>query len=927
MSRTCDYCRGPIAGTSLLGRPLEDRAVAEYCCYGCLSIGESSQGTRRNPGLLDGFSIRLGIGLLIAGQSMIFGLAINLEEQTTRMVKLGVQGAILAGTLLVIALLGWPLFRSAFDEFRRGRVTIEALFLLTMTGAMFASLQSFITGDGPVYFEVVSIVLVVYSLGKLIGARSRAAALASARAWSNPLKTCRLVEGQNEKGRVEVATVLPGDLVEVHAGETIAVDGVIREGIGFVSEAPVTGEPFAVVKRRGDSVLAGMISHDAVLRIEATAPGSARQIDKLVEAVEAARERPTSLQAQADRIGRVFLPFVIAVALITFVIWTYLSGWRTGLFNSMSVLLVACPCALGLATPIVIWSALNRLAARGLVAHSGDAIERLAQVDRVVFDKTGTLTEEHFAVVDIATLAEGNERARILGWLSLIEAHSDHPIAKPFAALPRTYPMNETPRIVAHRTIPGCGVEAELEVGRTVHRLRVGRPDWICSSKSETESLLFARLRVRDGHRIDFAIDGKLAAIAFVAERLRDSAHDAVAALRNLRLPVTVLTGDTTERATALGMGTAEGNLLPDDKRERIEQVQQAGDKALMIGDGINDASALATAHAGIGLASGTELANGAASATLYHGDLRTIPWAIAFSRMAMQTVRRNLLRAAAYNLVGISLAAFGVLQPVAAALLMAISSLLVAWSSVRVGAGTDVCPCDQPIKEVRVTKSDRPIVQAAVHALAFAGQAVCAALLLDLNGANLTGTIAAFMVLGIVSGYWWYRSPKVPHWLDMAYGMITLGNLGMLIGWWADNGFTRLRDAGCSTCVQAMCAGQFKPWMWAGMLIGANAAMFLLQRRAYHELASCRTAMFVGGNPGMILGMLAGGSATTFIAIDSVTGSVLIACLGMTVGMVAGMLAGTAMARWILSRSQVSGMDPAFGLSTSALREDATAR
>src|SRR5262249_17867042 len=222
---------------------------------------------------------------------------------------------------------------------------------------------------------------------------------------------------------VPVSEILPGDTIEVHPGETIAVDGVIRDGTGFMSEAPVSGEPFAVVRRPGDRVLAGVASYDATFRIEATTKGTERQVDRLLAAVEEARDRPLSLQAQADRLGRVFLPLVVLTALGTFGYWTFLTaaGWEVGLFNAMSVLLVACPCVIGLATPIVIWSALGRLAERGLIVRSGDAVERLAEVDRVLFDKTGTLTDERFSLLDVVTTATGDERARLLGWVSQIE--------------------------------------------------------------------------------------------------------------------------------------------------------------------------------------------------------------------------------------------------------------------------------------------------------------------------------------------------------------------------------------------------------------------------------------------------------------------------------------------------------------------------
>ena len=336
---------------------------------------------------------------------MIFSLALNLHDDVPPAARELTQWLILAGTAVVAVLLGGPLVRAAWGELRRGRLTIEALFLLTMSGALAASLQAHLTGRGKIYFEVVSVLLVVYTVGKLIGARTRAAALAGSRAWGDRLNSCRLVDAAGRTHASPVADVRPGDVTEVYPGELIAVDGVICAGVGFVSEAVVSGEPFAVVRRPGDRVLAGSASFDATFRITATAAGTARQVDRLLAAVEDARDRPLSLQARADRLGRWFLPLVVLTALGTFTYWTFgtNAGWEAGLFNAMSVLLVACPCVIGLATPVVIWAALGRLAERGVIVRNGDAVERLAEVDRVLFDKTGTLTEDRFALVEIET--------------------------------------------------------------------------------------------------------------------------------------------------------------------------------------------------------------------------------------------------------------------------------------------------------------------------------------------------------------------------------------------------------------------------------------------------------------------------------------------------------------------------------------------
>jgi heavy metal translocating P-type ATPase len=868
-----------------------------------LILGESQrQESQPNvpPGMrFDGFAVRIGIGLLVAGQSMIFGLAINLEEKTPAAVRLGVQGFILAGTLLVIALLGPQLVRNAFAEFRNGRLTIEALFLLTLAGAMAASLQSFFSGRGPIYFEVVSVLLVVYAFGKAIGARSRAAAIASVERWSSSLRHCRIVDDRGCEQTIEVTKVSPGDVVTVHPGETFAVDGVIVEGLGFVSEAAVNGEPFSVVRRPGDQVFAGMIAIDAGFRVEAQTSGTSRQIDRLLQTVEKARNRPSTMQSQADKLARVFLPLTMLAAVATFVVWWLLSGWQAGLFNAMSVLLVTCPCALGLATPIILWSTLNRLAERGIVANAGDIVERLSQIDCVIFDKTGTLTENQFAIVEIATAASGDDRDFVLGCVSLVEANSKHPLARPFANLPRRF--RNYPKVTSVRAVPGCGIEAILEGANAEFSKRVciGRPEWIGATGSAEEREILAEMHAKTGHRIDFSFDGRLAGVAIVNERLRDSAPETLAALKKMRLPVQVFTGDRSERAVELSLSDVNGSMLPDDKRQRVEAMKSQGYKPLMIGDGINDASALAVAHAGIALSSGTDLANGAATATLYHGDLRVIPWAIAVSREATQAVHRNLLCAAGYNLIGMTLAAFGCLHPVAAALLMVASSLWVAWSSVRAGSFVPLGHCDNGVDIPLKTSISRAVSRlAAIHSLAFILQGICVLLLLSLTPLTASIVIGSGVILGIATCFLWVRWSSIPHWLDMTYGMLSLGNLGMLLGWWADNHFTRLHDWGCCECVNALREGIMKPSMWIGMLLFANISMIFLGRRPHRELPFCLTSMLTGGNGGMVAGMILGGILTGNIEAQTVPVGMLLSFLGMTIGMVAGMLLGTELTR-----------------------------
>ncbi|WP_439630849.1 heavy metal translocating P-type ATPase [Gemmata sp.] len=908
----CDYCRGPITAGGHAGRPWPGRAAAAYCCYGCLSLGEQQRQLDTAPTRptatrsLGSVGVRLGVALIVVAQSMIFGLALNLHDDVPADVRWGAQTLILGATLVVVALLGPPLFRAAWLELRRGRVTVESLFLLTMAGAMGASLQAHVTGRGTIYFEVVSILLVVYTLGKLIGARSRAAAMAGARAWAGQLDACRLVDDRGRTRSVLVREVLPGDVVEVHPGETFAVDGVVRSGTGFVSEAAVSGEPFAVVRRPGDRVLAGAASHDAAFQIEATAPGTERQVDQLLAAVASASDRPVSLQARADALGRWFLPLVVVVALGTFAYWSALTaaGWEAALFHAMSVLLVACPCVIGLATPVVVWSALGRLAERGVIVRAADAVERLAEVDRVMLDKTGTLTDDALSLLDVVTVATGAERARLLGLLAVIEEKCNHPVARAFAKLPR--PPGDDVCVRELRVVPGCGVEAEVETAGTRHLVHIGTPQWVADfasggrespeSVATTENSggsrppLAQQLRA-SGHRVDVALDGRLVAAAALSERVRDSVPEALTGFRNLGLGVEVLTGDTAERAASLGL-PARAGLLPADKLRIVATSTTAGGKPLFVGDGINDAAALAAAHVGVALASGTDLAVGAADVTLYHADLRAVPWAVELSREAVRAARRNTALALGYNLVGMTLAACGVLHPVVAALLMLASSLSLVFSSARVGTRAGHCFRESAVGTPTPATAGRAPVRAALHGIAVALQGVAFELLLDPSNATLV--IGGFALAGLALAFVWNRWAGVPHSLDMCFGMLTLGNLGMLLGWWADAGFEPLRDHGCCACVEAVRAGTLgSPGMWGGMLLLANAAMLWLPRRAAPG-GSHGAAMFTGGNVGMVLGMVAGGWCAALPETDSVAATVVGSFVGMTAGMLAGMLLGT---------------------------------
>lgn len=871
MSQTCSYCSGPIR-EAYSGRPRASGRVGIYCCYSCLSLGEQDH-SERHP-LSDQKSFRLGvrlaIGLLVIAQSMIFGLAISLEEDTPPSVKLAVQGSILAGTLLVLALLGGPLLGSAWRELRRGKITLEAMFALTLSGAMVASLQSLIAGTGPVYFEVVSVLVVIHALGKELTARARFTAMESSRSWLSEMESARRLVGDREE-QVPTSMLRKGDTIVVGPGETFVLDGVILRGEGLVSEAPVNGEPLPKRRGPGDAIHAGAASFDTRFEVAATSECGTRRIDALSRVLEESQRRPTHAQAFADRLGNLLFPLTLFIALATFAVWTDRIDWRTGLFHSMSVLLVACPCAIGLATPLLLWSTLSRLAERGLVLNSGDIIEKLARINLAYFDKTGTLSEESLSIQRIQWIAETRNREEMLSILKRIEAESDHPIARAF----RELQGNEMKgRIEGLRMLPGVGLDGELSLGEASHRFRVGQLDWIDALSPRT-----------DERRIGFELDGVPILIVELAERVRPSVDTALADFRALGIGVGLLTGDPIGREVANPFDIVHKGLLPDEKAATIRNEQLANKHVFMIGDGVNDAAALAQANVGIALASGTDLANGVASGTLYHGDLRVLPWAVALSRETVRRIRLSLYRSLAYNVIGVSLAAGGILHPVVAVLLMIVSSLLVMWSSVRVGV-EPVMDCHRATISNRESR-DRAGWMSVAHGIAFAFQGLLVAKLVAINPLV---TFVAFAGAGGTLAWMWHRWRDQPHWFDMAIGMLTFGNFGMFLGWLADNRFRPLEVADCCACAEVLQGNFATPWMWLGMLAFANVAMSFPRQRDH--VGHSRFAMFTGGNLGMIFGMVVGGRLAGGFEVASVAGSFVIHAFGMTVGMIVGMIA-----------------------------------
>ena len=811
--------------------------------------GPSEDPATNDSPQLAGEWLRIGIAAIVAMLSMTFGLAVNISPPGPD-ARPWIHGVLALSAVVVFALVGGPMCRRAWDELKAGRIVVEQLFLVGIFGAFGASVHCSLTGHGAIYYEIVAILLAIYNFGSIIGNRRRELVRRAADGLREQFDRCTRLDCLGEESRVAVSTIAVGDSVLVRPGEGVPIDGRVLAGTGFVREASITGEPFPVVKRPGDRVLAGGHALDQALTIEATSPGSARQLDQLLDAVRAAQMHPSALQLEADRVVAWFLPAVLVVATLTGIGWTIGAGWIPGLFNALAVLLVACPCALGLATPIGLWGALGQLAQRGIVASSGELIERLARVDTVVFDKTGTLSDDDMTLVDFVGDESGEfSRETVKAWIAQIENASAHPVAKAFRSWHETVAAG-APQI---ELLPGVGLAASLPAaGGKLHRVAIGNRALLTTSAdharaAQLEQQLAPGLVASATLQLYVMVDGRVAGVAMLRERLRGSAAEALEELRAARVELHVMTGDRADHVAALGLPSLppdqiHGAMSPLDKVALVEEMQARGRQVLFVGDGLNDSAALAQADAGLALASGASLSLEAAAGRLIGGDLSAVPAAIATCRATMSAVRTNMLFAAGYNLIGITLAASGVLHPVVAALLMLASSLTV---TTRALSATNRRPA---LKELPppvtggLLENLRRQFGFLSDARATAAGCSCLALgiFLAYHGHASIAAWIGFMAASGFGGFWlarWLASPlpdgrssdrfaESYRWRGLAE-MFAFGNLGMLLGWWADVGFGPIiRDGVCLCCCTKSGAAigllQFANWMNFGMLLGS---------------------------------------------------------------------------------------------------------
>ena len=624
----------------------------------------------------------------------------------------------LALTVPVVFYSGAPFYRGAWAALHHRAADMNTL-IATGTGAAFiyslvATLAPWLvtpagtggmrmSGDGvggaamtPVYFEAASVIIALILLGRLLEARAKGSTTDAIRKLMGlQARTARIVRADGRHEDIAIEAVEPGDVLLVRPGEKIPTDGVVTEGRSTVDEAMLTGESMPVEKAQGDEVVGATVNGAGSFQFRATRVGRDTALQQIVRMVQEAQGSRAPIARLADKVSGIFTPVVIIIAIITFVVWFIAAPpdvrLTTALVHMVSVLIIACPCALGLATPTAVMVGTGRGAEMGVLIKGGEALESAHEVQTIVLDKTGTITEGRPGVTDIVAAGDFAE-GELLRLAASVERASEHPLG---AALVRHAEERglSFARVENFSSVTGHGVEADIEG----QRIMVGNLKMMSERGMSFNDLneRAASLAAEAKTLLHVAIDGKAAGIVAVADKIKPDAPGVIAALKNLGLEVVMITGDNRQTAEAVARAASIGRVLaevlPEGKAAEVKKLQAEGMRVAMVGDGINDAPALAQADIGIAVGTGTDVAIEAADITLVGGSLRGVVTAIALSKRTMRVIRQNLFWAFVYNTLGIPLAAGllypltgWTLNPVYASAAMALSSVSVVANSLR---------------------------------------------------------------------------------------------------------------------------------------------------------------------------------------------------------------------------------------------------
>lgn len=636
------------------------------------------------------FILEMGSHLIPAMHHWVLGV---LGEQTSWYLQFVLTSLVLFGP-------GLRFFRKGIPALLRGAPDMNSLVSVgTVAAYGYSVVTTFIPevlpqGTANVYYEAAAVIVTLILLGRTLEARAKGrTSQAIKRLVGLQAKTAR-VERNGETVEIPLDQVALGDIVLVRPGEKVPVDGEVVEGTSYVDESMITGEPVPVQKGVGADVVGGTINKTGAFSFRVTKIGANTVLAQIIRLVEEAQGSKLPIQALVDKVTMWFVPAVMAAAALTFLVWLVFGpspALTFALINAVAVLIIACPCAMGLATPTSIMVGTGRAAELGVLFRKGEALQALRDVSVIALDKTGTLTKGRPELTDLVP-AEGFEYDEVLALMAAVETRSEHPIAEAIVAAARQQSMTLA-AIESFEATPGFGVSASV-AGRTV---AVGADRFMTQLGLDMSSLQQSAQRLGEQGKSPLyaAIDGRLAAVIAVADPIKESTPEAIRALHALGLKVAMITGDNAATAAAiakqLGIDEVAAEVLPDGKVAALQKLRSGGARVAFVGDGINDAPALAEADVGLAIGTGTDVAIEAADVVLMSGDLRGVPNAIALSQATIRNIKQNLFWAFAYNAVLVPVAAGALyplngtlLSPIFAAAAMALSSVFVLGNALR---------------------------------------------------------------------------------------------------------------------------------------------------------------------------------------------------------------------------------------------------
>ncbi len=579
--------------------------------------------------------------------------------------------------------IGRRFYRGAFNSVRGGGANMDVLIVMGTSAAFFFSLYHTIIGSSELYYESSAVIITLILLGKYFEKRAKTRTTDAINKLMELQAKTAVVERNGEVIEIPIEEVVVGDIIDVRPGEKVAVDGKIIFGETSIDEAMVTGESIPSEKTVGDEVIGGTINKNGFIKFEATKVGKDTMLSQIVKLVEQAQEHKAPVQRLADKIAGIFVPSVIVIAIITFALtWFVKKSIDPAIMHAVAVLVIACPCSLGLATPTAIMVGTGRGANLGILIKSGEYLERACKIDSVVFDKTGTLTEGKPVVKSVENYSHMNED-EMLKIFSSLENASQHPLGEAVVNYCKEKGI-ETVEVSNFNSLTGMGVSGTINEAKYF----IGNKK-LMDEKNISYSLEDIEMLQEKGETPLMLFDEKkLLGIISVADEVKESSKGAIEKLHEMGIEIYMITGDSKRAANAIGKSLGiEGvfaEVLPQDKSDKIKEIRSDGKVVAMVGDGINDAPALAEADIGFAIGTGTDVAIEASDITIINGDIYSVVKAIELSKRTMRTIKQNLFWAFFYNVIGIPIAALGFLNPMIAGAAMAFSSVSVVTNSLK---------------------------------------------------------------------------------------------------------------------------------------------------------------------------------------------------------------------------------------------------